>query len=93
MAHQHIPFAWGYSFPEGASILRGTGTSGFFTSVPPSENSQRYLCSTPARKFKDKRLRDRLLHVAFAKSAGWTEGSELYPKANSGACGARSYPV
>jgi hypothetical protein len=49
MAHQPIPFALGYSFPERASILRGTGTLGFFTSVTPSENGQRDVRSTPTQ--------------------------------------------
>jgi len=31
-------------------MLRGTGTSGYFTRVPPSESGQRDVRSTPTQK-------------------------------------------
>jgi hypothetical protein len=54
------------------------------------ENGQRDVRWAPTRKSRGQRLRDRLLHVGFAKSAGWTEGSKLYPKAHCGGCGSRA---
>ncbi len=72
-------------------MLRGTGASGLFTSVPPSDNGQRDVRSMLTQTSRGKRLCDRLLHVDFAKSAGWTEGSKLYPKAHCGGGGVRAH--